>query len=364
MKRFIVNTEKLKSNIEIVKKKADGRIIYGVLKGNGYGLGLLPLARILRDSGIDRFAVTEPADALRLRTAGYTDEEILVLRSVASESEAEEIIDAKATATIGSYADAVLLGGIAEKRGEIVEAHLKIDTGMGRYGFLPNEHERIVSIFKFMPKLHITGIYTHFACAFGDSKKTKHQLIELLSEVERLKSEGYDPGIVHAANSPYLFRFDLTGTDAVRIGSAFTGRVVGTKNTGLKPVSRISCEVCQIRWLPRGHSVGYGCAYVTNKPTRIAVVPVGYADGYQLARDRDIFRFRDKLRYIWGDIKLLLKNKTLYVTVDGKRAKVLGHVGMLHTAVDVSNIECTEKSVVNFDVNPLVVSQTMERIYE
>ncbi len=363
MKKFIVDTDKLKANIEIVKKKADGRIIYGVLKGNGYGLGLLPLARVLRDSGIDRFAVTEPSDALRLRMAGYIDEEILVLRSVSSESEVEEIIDAKATATIGSYADAMLIGGIAEKRGEIVEAHLKLDTGMGRYGFLPNEYERIVSIFRFMTKVSITGIYTHFACAFGDEKRTRRQLDELLKTVDRLKSAGYDPGVVHAANSPYLFRFDLKGTDAVRIGSAFTGRV-GVKNTGLKPVARICCEVCQVRWLPRGHSIGYGSAYITKKPTRIAVVPIGYADGYQLARQRDIFRFRDKLRYLWADLKLFGSNKSLYVLIDGKRAKVLGHVGMLHTTVDVTNIDCTETSVAQFDVNPILVPQTLERSYE
>jgi len=363
MKRLVIETEKLKSNIEVIKKKADGRLIYGVLKGNGYGLGLLPLARVLRDSGIDRFAVTEPSDALRLRMAGYIDEEILILRSVSSVEEAEEILEAKATATIGSYADAVLLNGLAEKRGEIVEAHLKIDTGMGRYGFLPNEYERIVSIFRFMTKLSVTGIYTHFYCAFGDEKKTKKQLDDFLAMVDKLKTAGYDPGVVHAANSPYLFRFDLAGTDAVRIGSAFTGRVLA-KNTGLKPVGVVKCEISQLRWLPEGHTVGYGGAFVTKKPTRIAVVPFGYADGYQLSRERDIFRFRDILRYIVGDLKLFIRKKHLTVSVSGKRAKVLGHIGMLHTTVDVTNIDCTETSTVTFDVNPMYVSQSVERVYE
>ena len=363
MKRLVIETDKLKSNIEIVKKKADGRLIYGVLKGNGYGLGLLQLARVLRDAGIDRFAVTEPSDALRLRMAGYIDEEILVLRSISSVEEATELLEAKATATIGSYADAVLLNGLAEKRGEIVEAHLKIDTGMGRYGFLPNEYERIVSIFRYMTKLSITGVYTHFYCAFGDEKKTKKQTDEFLALVEKLRTAGYDPGIVHAANTPYLFRFDLAGTDAVRIGSAFTGRCV-VKNTGLKPVGVVKCEISQLRWLPEGHTVGYGGAYVTKKPTRIAVIPFGYADGYLLSRERDIFRFRDILRYIAADLKLLLRRKPLTVSIGGKRAKVLGHIGMLHTVADVTSIDCTETSTVTFDVNPMYISQSVERIYE
>jgi len=363
MKRLVIETEKLKANIELIKKKADGRIIYGVLKGNGYGLGLLPLARVLRDGGIDRFAVTEPADALRLRMAGYIDEEILILRSVSSVEEAEQILEAKATATIGSYDDAVLLNGLAEKRGEILEAHLKIDTGMGRYGFLTNENERIASIFRFMTKLSITGIYTHFYCAFGDAKKVTQQRDDFFALVEKLKAAGYDPGIVHAANSPYLFRFDLEGMDAVRIGSAFTGRV-NVKNTGLKPVGTIKCEISQLRWLPAGHTVGYGGAFVTKKPTRIAVIPVGYADGFLLSRERDLFRFRDILRYLWNDVKLLLRKKSLTVSVGGKRAKVLGHVGMLHTTVDVTNIDCTEASVAAFEINPMYVSQSLERVYE
>lgn len=363
MKRLVIDQDRLKANIELVKKKADGRIVYGVLKGNGYGLGFLPLARVLRDCGIDRFAVTEPSEALRLRMAGYIDEEILVMRSVSSVEEAEQILEAKATATVGSYDDAVLLNGLAEKRGEITEVHLKIDTGMGRYGFLTNENERIMSIFRFMTKLSITGIYTHFYCAFGDAKKTMQQMDAFRSLVEKLRTAGYDPGVVHAANSPYLFRFDLAGTDAVRIGSAFVGRVA-VKNTGLKPVGVVKCEISQLRWLPQGHTVGYGGAFVTKKPTRIAVIPFGYVDGYQLARERDIFRFRDILRYILKDIKLFFRKKSLTVLVNGKRAKVLGHIGMLHTVVDVTNIDCTEASIAVFDVNPMYVSQSLERVYE
>ena len=194
MKAYIVEKDKLKNNIDIVKRKAAGKPIYGVIKGNGYGLGLLQMARILRDEGIDRFAVTEPADALKLRMAGFIDEEILVMRSVATEADVSDIIEARAVATIGSYDDAVLLSGVAQRHAEVVEAHIKIDTGMGRYGFLPSETERILAIFRFMTTISITGMYTHFPCAFGSIKSTQAQLEQLLDVASKLRDAGCDPG--------------------------------------------------------------------------------------------------------------------------------------------------------------------------
>ena len=149
MKAYIVERDRLRNNIDAVKRKADGRAVYAVLKGNGYGLGMLQFAHELRDCGIERFAVTEPTDAIKLRLAGFIDEEILVMRSTADERDIADILEAKAVATIGSYESAVVLNGMAEKRGEVVEAHIKIDTGMGRYGFRESETDKVLSIFSF-----------------------------------------------------------------------------------------------------------------------------------------------------------------------------------------------------------------------
>lgn len=365
MKGYIIEKEKLKNNIETVKKRADGKAIYAVVKGNGYGFGLIQFARFLRDYGIDKFAVTEPSDAVKLRMAGFIDEEILVMRSVYDERDVDDIIESRAVATIGSYNDAVLLSGIADKHNEVVEAHIKLDVGMGRYGFLPSEMDKISSVFKFFAKINVTGMYTHLPCAFADAKRTQEQINLLLDTAKKLRDSGLNPGCIHAANSSALFgKYDLSGTDAVRIGSAFTGRLPVRGSSGLTPVGYGRCEVTEIRWLPEGHTVGYGSAFVAKKPTRVAVIPLGYADGFTLTRDRDIFRFRDKLRYMLSDAKLFLKRKKLYVTINGKKAPVLGHVGMVHTTVNVTDIPCECGDTAVFEISPLYAGEILERVYE
>lgn len=365
MKAYIVEKDRLKNNIDLVRQAASGRAIYGVLKGNGYGLGLTQFARELRDSGIERFAVNEPGDALKLRMAGFIDEEILVMNSTSIEADILDILEAKAVATIGSYEAAVKLNGIAEARGEIIEAHIKVDTGMGRYGFAPGETDKILSLFRFMPKIAVTGLYTHSNMAFSAGKTADEQKTALLGVADAIREAGFDPGCVHMANSAFLFGHDLEGTDAVRVGSAFLGRMAAKPrgNYGLQSVGHAEAEIGEIRWLEAGHTVGYGAAYTCREATRIAVIPFGYSDGFGVARENDLFRLRDKLRYLFHDIKFFFRRKRLYVTINGKKAAVLGHIGMVHTIVDVTKIPCEIGDTARFDLSPLYASPMLERVY-
>jgi len=366
VKAYIVEKSRLKNNIDLVRQQARGKAIYGVLKGNGYGLGLVQLARELRDSGIERFAVNEPGDALKLRMAGFIDEEILVMNSTSDEADVLDILEAKAVATIGSYESAVKLNGIAESRGEIIEAHIKIDTGMGRYGFAPGEMDKILSLYRFMPKIAVTGIYSHSNMAFSKEKIADEELAVLLDVVKSIRDAGFDPGMVHMANSSFLFGHNMDGTDAVRVGSAFLGRMASKTrgNYGLQPVGHAVATVGELRWLEAGHTVGYGAAYTCREATRIAVIPFGYSDGFGVARENDLFRFRDKLRYMFHDFKLFFRRKRLYVTINGKKAAVLGHIGMVHTIADVTKIPCEIGDEARFELSPLYASPLLERIYE
>ena len=363
MKEYVVECEKLRNNIELIKKRADGRIIYAVVKANGYGLGLLPLTRFLRDYGIDHFAVTEPSSALRLRMAGFIDEEILIMRPLPTEAEILDLIEARAVATVGSYDAAVLLNGLAEKRSELVDAHVKIDTGLGRYGFLPTEFDRIQAVFRYMPKIRVTGLFTHFSSAFSNKKKTRAQMDALFAVADKLRAAGQNPGCVHAANSSYLFRHSLEGTDAVRIGSAFTGRLPLGANHGLERVGYARASVAEIRWLAPGQTVGYGDAYTVRHPTRVAIIPLGYFDGFNVSRERDVFRFRDKARYLLSDAKDMLRSRRLYLSIKGRRAPVLGHIGMLNTIADVTDIHCEIGDEAIFEMSPLFANPLLERVY-
>ena len=355
MKCLVVDRKKLLNNIKIVTNRAGSAPVYGVLKGNGYGLGLIGLAKALRDGGVGRFAVTEPADALTLRAEGFIDEEILVMRSTTDRDDIERILDAAAVATVGSYEAAVALNGIAGERACVAEAHIEIDTGMGRYGFLPYERDKILSIYQYLPAIAVTGIYTHFSRAFNNEKITRAQFDAFSSTVSELQRSGIETGTAHAANSSALFLYDFAAMDAVRVGSAFTGRVPFRKNaSGFERVGYLECPVCETRWLPKGWSVGYGSAFKTRRPTKIAVIPVGYADGFCTEKSKDSYRLRDGLMYTLSILKRTLFSKRPFVRIGSQRARILGHVGMSHTVCDVTNIPCEPGTPVVFDVNPIL----------
>ncbi len=363
MKVLIVEKDKIINNLDKIREKAGGVPIIAVLKANAYGLDLHQMADLLRQQGVRRFAVTEPQDAVRLRDWGCTEEEILILRSTSCAEDIKQILTACATATIGSYDAAVALNGMAEKEGVSCDVHIKIDTGMGRYGFEPSELERILSVYRFMTNLNVTGMYTHFPCAFHSRKKTLEQCNLLLDVAARVRQAGLEPGMLHAANSAGLFYCNLPVLDAVRPGSAIGGRMTCRGDYGLQKTGRLQSSVAEVRWLTKGHGIGYSSAYTTKRPTKIAIIPVGTSDGYMLEKARDSFRFGDSFRYAASSFKSFLTGKRFYVTVNGKRARVLGHVGVSHTIVDVTEMDCSPGDIAVFDVSPMFVPESVERRY-
>jgi len=363
MKTLLIEKAKIKTNVAKIRERAGGAAVFAVLKGNAYGLGLLEMAAILRDEGITRFALTDVEDAILLRKSGFHDEEILMLVSTSETEYIEALADYNLVGTIGSQEVAVAMSGIAEKRKTVIEAHVEIDTGMGRSGFLPSELDKLISTYKYMGNIALTGIYTHFYRAFNSEKITRAQ-VELFSGViEKLRGRGIEPGLVHAANSAALFRYDFCTFDAVRVGSAITGRIATRQTFGLQKTGVLVSSVAEIRWLPKGCTVGYGGVYKTRSPKRVAVVPVGYADGWCAEKSRDNFRFRETFRVILSALKRAITRKKLYVAIGGARARVLGHVGMLHTVIDVTNIDCAAGDLVVLDANPMLTGN-IDRTYE
>ena len=364
MKYLLIETEKIISNIECIREAAGDSEFIAVLKANAYGLGIRELYPILRQNNVRRLAVTEPDDAILLRQLGAQDEEIIILRSTACEEDIEKILQSCATASIGSYDAAVALNGLAEKQGISCDVHIKIDTGMGRYGFEPSEFDRIISVFRHMSNLNVTGMYTHFPGAYIDAVKTRSQHEKFVELTEKVRNAGFDPGMLHDCNSAALFSCPIDRLDAVRVGSAIGGRMTAKGNFGLKKTGVMCSEIAEIRWLPKGHGIGYGSAFVTKKPMKVGIVPVGSTDGFGVEKARDTYRFRDCIRYALSDLLRLFRRRNIFVTVDGKKAKVLGHIGTTHTAVDLSNIDCTVGAEVRMDVSPMFVPERVERRYQ
>lgn len=354
MKAYVVEREALIHNIQAIKTYAAEKTVWGVLKGNGYGLGILPMAKLLSENGIDHFAVTELREAQSLREA-YPEAVILMLRSTGDSEEINALLDLKVILSIGSYETAVAVNAIAGERSDIAEVHLNIDTGMGRYGFLPSETDKVISLYGYMKHLAISGIYTHFHSAFCNKGETKRQYQSFKEVVRAVQEAGFETGMVHCCNSAAFLNYPELHEDAVRIGSAFLGRAYGAEKLGLTPVGYAECPVEELRWLPRGHSVGYGAGYIATNPVRTAVISIGYYNGFHAGREDDLFRIRDSIRGMFRHFKNIFLRRYIIVSVNGHKCRVLGHIGMVHAVIDVTDIECKIGDPVTVQVNPLNV---------
>jgi len=354
MKTYVVEREKLVENIRILKEKAGAAAFYGVIKGNGYGLGLIPMAQRLREGGVDRFAVTELSEVRALRENGFENEEILMMRATCLKEELLELLELGATGTVASMDCAKAMAEAAKEAEKPFPCHVKIDTGMGRYGFHPDETEAVAEVYG-MEHLQVTGIYTHFHTAFSSEKFTRSQFADFSAVLSFLRSQGIEPGLRHCCNSSAFIKYPEMHLDGVRVGSALLGRLSFPCDMGLNRIGWCEGKVEVLRELPKGHSVGYGAAWVAKRPTRIAVCGVGYYHGFGAEHGDDIFRFRDCLRGGLHYVKAFLKKKAIYVKVNGKSARVLGHIGMVQTICDVTDIPCQVGDIVRFEINPLML---------
>ena len=346
MKSLVIDRRVIKNNVKAIKERADGAEILGDLSANASGLGILETATLLRDEGIRSYVISDVKDAALLRKNGFTEERLMMLRSTADPDELTNLIDLNVVCTIGSYDAAVALNGIAESKGTVVEAQIKIDTGLGRYGFNPAELDKVAAVYKYMSSIAIVGTFTTFAASWRSKKMTLHQLEVFKTALDKITDMGYETGPAHACDSAALFKYDFGRMDAVVVGAALSGRIPGKPVPSLSKVGYVEAGLEEVAWFPKGHHIGGEHGFNTKKPTKIAVLSVGYYHGFGVDRldaERNIFEvFRRRRR-------------KMFVKVNGQRAKVLGNVGMLHTIVDVTNIECTVGDIAIMDVDPVNV---------
>lgn len=357
MSRYVIDKKLLEENIKTIKNKA-GVPLISVVKGNGYGFGIKELTAVLKENGIKTFAVTEVDDISELKEM-LDNEDILVMRSTCIENEAEIIAKNNCIATIGSLNAAEIMDKVSKKLDIKTRCYLKIDTGMGRYGFMPSEVEDAIKCYDF-ENLDFIGAYTHFSSAFTNTELTKAQLVLFKDTMAQIEKAGKSVGILHAANSPALLNVEDVCLDSVRVGSAFTGRVITKSKTKLNRLGRLEAEVIEIKTVPAGYAVGYNGLYKTKRETKIAIVPIGHYDGFGLAKEKEIA----DLRSVLSQFKKYLNKKQMYVKINDRMYSVIGEIGLSHTAVDITNSDVKIGDIASVDISPLMVNPRIKRVYK
>lgn len=377
MSQVIIEKEKLQHNIDIIKEKVKNMTddegnplkIIAVLKGNAYGMGAKNVAEILLNNNIDFFAVTEVEEAINLRNEGFKNE-ILVLNSTCIKSEVEEIVNNDLTATVGSIEAIKILNDISKANKKVTKCHLKLDTGFCRFGFnasdIVNSKEYLEQIKEIITKsenVKISGTYSHFQESYSnDDKATRKQFDLFINAIEKIRGVQINPGLLHICNSSAFFKYKDMYLNAVRIGSAFSGRLQISNITGLQRVGYLESQICEIKKVKKGDKVGYSGTYEFKKDTNIAIVEAGYADGIGVTGPKDSVRLIDKLRAIKTNLLAITKDGTRYVEINDKRYPIIGRIGMKNFMVDISNDKIQVGEKVRIDINLILTNQKTERI--
>jgi alanine racemase len=290
-----VSLENLRYNFGVVQRHiGPGITVCAVVKADAYGHGAVECARALEEEGARWLGVTSLDEAIPLRDAGIRTR--ILLMTGFWRGEEEEIVRLQLTPTVWEPGQVELLekaaAGLGLPRHPV---HLKVDTGMGRLGVAPEDLHQVCSALKSSPHLMLEGLSTHLASSeVLDAPSVEDQLRGFEQARRLLRNEGFDPPLVHAANTGAIISRRESWNTMVRPGIALYGyhlpferagrEVSGSKlRLGVKPVLTWKTRILSLRQVRANQALGYGGTYVTKAPARIAVLPVGYADGLNRA---------------------------------------------------------------------------------
>lgn len=343
-----VDLDAIAENVRLVRRLIGPvRRFMAVVKADGYGHGAPPTASIALENGATDLGVTRIAEALELRAHGI-DAPVLVFNQP-TEDQVDLVVKHDLTVTLWDLQVAAALAAAARRVGRRVRAHLKVDTGMGRFGLLDRDVIPFVRQAADLPGIEWEGIYTHFANAFRGGRHNRGQLTRFLQLNAALADEGYDFPVKHAANSAAILDFPESHLDMVRAGNIIYGvDPRGSRGVAGMPQNawRFKARVVRVQALPAGSPVGYGSEYVARRPVVIATLPVGYVDGLAMEPVTRSHRFVNVLK-VW--IKTLLARMQLgrllgvkpadaLVLLRGRPARIIGRVCMQQCMVEAGGL--------------------------
>jgi len=313
-----VSLDNLRYNYRLIREHVKGARVIAVVKANAYSLGIIQASWALRGAGADFFAVATPDEAIEMREGGITSP-VLVL-GTSPYSVAGEYVRLGIRSAITDPMMARALSTEAVRQGRKAFVHIKIDSGLGRIGFIPGYTLEAVEDIVSLPGIEAEGAFTHFALAdTGDMTYTREQYSRFLKALEQLSSKGIRFRMRHCCNSAATLETPEMALDAVRPGHIIVGMYPSPevkRSIIVKPCFEFKTSIGLIRELPPGTGVSYGLDYVTEKNERIAQLPIGYADGYY--------------RELW--------NKGAEVLIGGVRCPVVGRICMDQMMVNVTAV--------------------------
>lgn len=370
-----IDTEALQHNFRQVRGRLDPAVkLLAVVKADAYGHGALGTAQLLEELGADMLGVTSVAEGVFLRENGITSP--LLIFGPFLPAEAPLIVEHGLTASIAAFNQiGWLREALCRYNGEI-KVHLKIETGMGRTGLRPQEAAAAALEIISAPGLALEGVYSHFAAAMRQDKTyTLKQFARFKEALESLEQAGIRGLIRHIANSAALLDLPETHLDMVRTGTLLYGQFPSPRHEkclALKNTWRFVSRIIYLKELPAGHSIGYGCTYKTRRSSRIAVIPVGFTDGFQM---EPLLKPAGILDLIKGIAKQILYylNHPLATPVlilfgeDGQKlgsVRAVGKIGMQLTMIDVTGINGAETgTLVQAPIRRTAVNPTVPRVY-
>jgi len=304
----------LTRNFQIISQTA-GTSLMPVIKANAYGHGLEKVAKSLELAGAEWFGVARIEEALLLREIGIKAN--IIALGYTSPARVPHAIKERITLTVYDSMVAQAYARQAEKLSEVLNLHVKVDTGMGRLGILADDALGFIAEIASSPALNLEGVFTHFACADEpDQPVTRKQIARFISIIKEMESRGIRPPFVHAANTAGTLFFPDARFNLARVGIALYGLSPSRQvpiPAGIAPSLSWKTRLISIKILPPGHGISYGYKYFTKKEERIGVIAVGYGDG-------------------------LRRQDGNQVLICGKKAKVIGSVCMDQCMVQLDDI--------------------------
>jgi alanine racemase len=365
-----INIDAIIHNLKQVKSRLPKEVrLITVVKADAYGHGAVTTARILYQNGVDFFGVSFLDEALALRRAGIQTS-IMLFTPLVTKKQVTRAVANRITVTITSLYDCRLLDLVTRRLNLKTTVHLKVDTGLGRFGLNRKELLEVCQTLKTNPCIYIEGIYTHMAeAASNNPAYTKKQFTRFLSLINELKGAGFTIPICHCANSAVFLKYPEMYLNAVRIGTLISGELPAgrfTSSLDLIDPYKYKSRIISLRTLDKGSYLGYNRTERLKQQAQIAVIPVGYIHGLGLQVANRPSGWLDFLKILVKNILAFfhLSRFTLKVEINGCEYPIRGKVFMQMALVEIPpGTQVNIGDEVEVPVRKTLAIRSIDRVY-